>query len=342
MKNITLFLALALPLIGFSQNNVTFQVDMNQYSKTAIGQVEILGSFNNWSGDVNILSDANNDGVYDATISIPSGSIEYLFFVDTNSLNEYEKEDFNSTQPFCTTGNPPFVNRVFSVTGDTTLPAVCWESCVNCASTPSNSDVTFQVDMSNYTGSYTDVNLNGTFNNFCGSCAVMTDANNDMIYELTVTVPNDTIQWLFTVDGFTDQEVFTSGDPCTKTTIDGTNTFVNRVFVPSGDTTLPDVCWNYCVDCASIGVEENWISELTIQPNPTNGVITLKGELQSKSNLSIMIYNIQGKLMYQEELNADLLIDHELNLSHLSDGLYMLSLDNGESTVQDKIVITHQ
>ena len=258
MKKITLLLIGLLPFLGIAQTtyNVTFQVDMNQYNATNISNVEVFGSFNNWAGGVNIMSDSNNDGVYEATVAIPAGAIEYLFFVDSNAMFEYNPEDFSSTQPFCTTGNPPFVNRSFTVSADTTLGVVCWESCTDCSSTPSTSNLTFQVDMSQYTGSYNEVNLNGTFNGFCGSCAVMTDANNDMIYDITVNVPNDTIEWLFTVDGFTDAESFTPGTSCTKTTIDGPNTFVNRVFVPSGDTTLPVVCWNYCVDCASIGTEE--------------------------------------------------------------------------------------
>ncbi len=107
MKKITLLSLVLLPFLGFSQTtyNVTFQVDMNQYNATSIGNVEVFGSFNNWAGGVTIMSDANSDGVYDVTVAMPAGAIEYLFFVDSNSMFEYNGEDFNSTQPFCTTGS---------------------------------------------------------------------------------------------------------------------------------------------------------------------------------------------------------------------------------------------
>ena len=51
----------------------------------------------------------------------------------------------------------------------------------------------FQVDMSEYTGSYSQVNLNGSFNGWCGH-AIMTDDDADGIYELAVELAADTIE----------------------------------------------------------------------------------------------------------------------------------------------------
>ena len=42
-------------------------------------------------------------------------------------------------------------------------------------------NVTFQLDMSEFTGSFTTPELNGTFNAWCGDCAPMTDADMDGI-----------------------------------------------------------------------------------------------------------------------------------------------------------------
>ena len=80
--------------------------------------------------------------------------------------------------------------------------------------------VLFQVDMSEYAGTYNQVNLNGSFNGWCGSCAVMTDENADGIYELAVELAADTIEYKFTVDGWSAQEEFAEGTACTST-IDG-------------------------------------------------------------------------------------------------------------------------
>ena len=48
-------------------------------------------------------------------------------------------------------------------------------------------NVTFQVDMNDYTGSFTTPEVNGTFNSWCGNCNAMSDPEGDDIW--TVTLP---------------------------------------------------------------------------------------------------------------------------------------------------------
>ncbi len=109
--------------------------------------------------------------------------------------------------------------------------------------------VSFAVDMNNYSGSFNTVNLNGDFNGWCGACNPMADPDMDGVWEVSLPLPaNDSIEYKFTVDGWTDQENFVGGESCTKTS----GGFTNRFLIYNGNTTLPTVCWNYCVDCASV------------------------------------------------------------------------------------------
>ena len=78
-------------------------------------------------------------------------------------------------------------------------------------------DVTFIVDMRDYSGSYTTVHLNGDFNSWCGTCNPMTDPEGDSIWTVTLPLTADSIEYKFTLDGWTGQESLTSGTACTKT-----------------------------------------------------------------------------------------------------------------------------
>ena len=69
-------------------------------------------------------------------------------------------------------------------------------------------DVTFQVDMSEYAGAYGSVNINGSFNGWCGACAAMTDADADGIFDITISLAPGTYEYKFTLDGWTAQEEF--------------------------------------------------------------------------------------------------------------------------------------
>jgi hypothetical protein len=115
------------------------------------------------------------------------------------------------------------------------LPMMAW----------AQNDVTFIVDMSQYTGSTTNgVFVNGTFNNWCGSCNPMSDPEGDSIWTVTLPLTDSTFEFKFTVDGWTDDEGFTQGDPCTVT--DPSGVYTNRFAAVAGDTILPGYAWESC------------------------------------------------------------------------------------------------
>ena len=79
-----------------------------------------------------------------------------------------------------------YTNRTLTVSEDTTLPVVCWESCDPCSSGPASYNVTFEVDMNAVSQSFTAPEINGAFNGWCGNCWQMTDPDGDNVWEYTV------------------------------------------------------------------------------------------------------------------------------------------------------------
>ena len=111
--------------------NVTFQVDMNQVT-AGFTTPEVNGTWNNWCGNCNPMTDADGDGIWEATIPLLSGSYEYKFSADNWTIQE-----MNDPTASCTNGNATYTNRVLSVgTADITVPVVCWGSCDPCFYSP--------------------------------------------------------------------------------------------------------------------------------------------------------------------------------------------------------------
>ena len=141
---------------------MTFSVDMNEYAGDAYSNVYVNGSFNGWCGECAIMSDEDGDGVWMVDIDLPDGSHEFKF-----TLDGWTGEEIFEGGESCTLTTSGFTNRLIQVAGDATLPTVCWNSCVACGETDTGAveyDVTFQVDMNQYTGTYGTVNCNGSFN----------------------------------------------------------------------------------------------------------------------------------------------------------------------------------
>ena len=197
------------------------------------------------------MSDDDGDGTYTVTVSVPEGtSGNYIFLNSPSSGGDWGAKENLAGQSCADPGN--YDDRILpAVTGPATY-STCFGECSTdgtCGTAPESYAVTFQVDMSDYTGSYGAVNLNGGFAGWCGSCITMDDSDGDMVYTVTVDIAADTIEYKFTLDGWTAQEEFAGGESCTST-IDG---FTNRSYIVAADATLPVVCYNSCDACDGDG-----------------------------------------------------------------------------------------
>jgi uncharacterized repeat protein (TIGR01451 family) len=74
---------------------------------------------------------------------------------------------------------------------------------------------------------------------------------------------------------------------------------------------------------------------VSIYPNPTQNLATIEVNLDKASNISYTLFNIQGKLVRQEDLanKAIGLVKHEINLDGINPGIYILNISiNGKET----------
>ena len=244
--------------------NVTFQLDLRNQNSLTYLTPELNGIFNSWCGNCAQMTDLNNDSIWEITIPILEGSgpspapgWEYKFSADNWNI----QENLFVGDPCTFTLSPPYTNRIIVVTQDTILEPVCWESCADCFIPQSSYNVTFQIDMSNETG-FSIPEVNGEFNNWCGNCWPMSDANGDNIWEFTTLVDTSLQEYKFSADNWSIQEDLDSNLSCILTNYDSLALngwgFVNRNIHIYSDTILEPYCWNDCVSCVTTPTETSW------------------------------------------------------------------------------------
>jgi hypothetical protein len=170
--------------------------------------------------------------------------------------------------PSSITYNISFSNNNNTMTADINFGVGWWRFVYDRTTAPpvENPNVTFSVDMSQYSGTInTGVFINGTFNGWCGECTPMTNVGNN-VYQVTVSLPASSIQYKFTVDGWSAQEEFVFGLPCIDLIDDGFN---NRAYTVTESVTIPTVCFNSCNACETVAG-----STITLSSNPANGGTT--------------------------------------------------------------------
>ena len=91
------------------------------------------------------------------------------------------------------------------------------------------------------------------------------------------------------------------------------------------------------------GIEEGQssISALSVFPNPTPGNITVSAELTGKTDLTILISNMLGEIIYSKELKNISVILNPVDLSDKARGVYNLSVRTTGALLNRKIILTN-
>lgn len=110
-------------------------------------------------------------------------------------------------------------------------------------------DVTFQVNMNDYAGTFTTVNVSGEFNEWSSESNPLSDDDGDGVYSATLNLPVGLYEYKFTLDNGAAQENLAITGSCVQVTVDGADIFVNRKLALAGDEELAPVCFNSCYDC---------------------------------------------------------------------------------------------
>lgn len=270
-----LYYSLCLLLVAAStavaQNfNVTFQVDMNTQT-TVDDTVSVAGNFqvaagyaSDWTPGITRLTDTNMDGVYDLTVQLPAGSYEYKFINGAAwGLDE-------SVPGACQVNG----NRGITVSGDTTIPVVCFAMCTTCPQNVDTVEVTFQVEMRYLTVQPT-VSIAGDFQSevpgmgwgdWTPGVTVLTDPNQDSIYTLTVMLPEGTYAYKY-INGTAWGQDESVPAACAV----NNNREIN--VVGPGPMTIPAHCFASCSACVAPLPAIN----VTFRVNMTNEIVNSGG-----------------------------------------------------------------
>lgn len=259
-------------------------------------------------------------------IELAPGDYEYKY-----SSDGWDIEESLTPGSLCTITTGEFTNRTLTVgADDLTLPTVCWNSCVACGESTQKT-ITFRVDMSDFTGTFTLPQVKGTFNDWCLDCAPMSDMGNG-VWELAIALEPGNYEYKYSSDGWDIQETLTAGQICTTE-----GEFINRTLTVTQDSVLNTVCWGSCVACESSSIENNELSLVNIYPNPTNGVLKVEGQI-TENQYEIVLTDLQGRVVYSQATSASL-INETINLVNTQSGVYMLMIKTVNSSRVERIVL---
>ena len=94
---------------------------------------------------------------------------------------------------------------------------------------------------------------------------------------------------------------------------------------------------DFCTVQPALGIKENALANFSVYPNPTKGLLNihLNGNLDGKTTLTL--FDIQGRNILTKQASSD---SETLNIDNLQNGVYLLSIENGNQKATKKIVLS--
>jgi len=311
-----------------SKVNITFSVDAKNVPLTANDTVTINGTFNGWCGACNPMTKIIGTNIWTTTIALDTAT-EFEFKYAVGAW--VSQENLVTTLP-CTKTTGNFTNRVYRTSKVN-------DSACNGTGGPTKTYLTFQLDMSKNKPAATDtVTLNGSFNGWCGACTPMTKKPGTDIYMATLLLNKDSVyDFKYSIGNWTSQETLKEGMTCTTTK----SGFTNRtITVSKVNDTLPEVCWESCSKCETIGVAEQALNNVKVYPNPATETLFVELGKILENDSKILVYNMIGEVLIskssnQNNGNGTINLDTHL----LKQGIYLLKIeaDNAVKTIKFQI-----
>lgn len=81
------------------------------------------------------------------------------------------------------------------------------------------------------------------------------------------------------------------------------------------------------------------LQNMSVYPNPSNGIFTLNGLASNNGNSVLEIHNTIGQLVYKENVGIKMLTNKQVDLSGLPQGIYLLQLSSDLGKFTQRIVI---
>jgi hypothetical protein len=298
--------------------------------------VNLSGTFNSWSGDANPMSDADGDGIYSTTLSLPVGLYEYKFTLD--NWTAQENLDITSTCAQVTfSGSDVFVNRKLALSGDTELSPVCFNSCYDCGDAVK---INYNLGLNGATADPGGVYLAGGAE-FGAPNARFRMYDNDMdgVYSIQIERQRGYGGYFTFTNGacadFSCKENI-GGLPCARP-----ENFNDRYLSPVQQDTTVATCLSSCAtasDCTSSATElagpGAWME---VMPTLASDEVRILFRELTKNDARVQIVDIAGRVVWQQQWQ---LAPNQVNLkvAGWQSGMYFISAENGGRRITGRFV----
>lgn len=155
------------------------------------------------------------------------------------------------------------------------------------------------------------------------------------LYSATISVPQNSTYFYRFVNGTEEEAV-----PEACGAEDGNGTLARSVTVAEEPAVVVDVvCFALCQTCILDGIGSIPNAQLSIAPNPSNGLLNYNLTMEEASDLQLVITNAIGEVIYQNFLENQSVYQEKIDLTTYPNGLYWVRFTNDKQQLVEPFVL---
>ena len=95
------------------------------------------------------------------------------------------------------------------------------------------------------------------------------------------------------------------------------------------------------VSSSVVSTESFELSNFSLFPNPSNGILSVKFETNSNDEVGVQVFDLQGRRIFNKAYNSDRLVFEEsINVGNLANGIYLVQVNQGNRSTTKNIIIS--
>ena len=92
-------------------------------------------------------------------------------------------------------------------------------------------------------------------------------------------------------------------------------------------------------NCSTLGIESVGLASFEVYPNPSRGNFTVQFNSTSNSTITIAVYDISGRIIFENNYTNTGLFSQNIQLTTLQAGVYIVNVNDGDKKEAKRIII---
>jgi subtilisin-like proprotein convertase family protein len=95
------------------------------------------------------------------------------------------------------------------------------------------------------------------------------------------------------------------------------------------------------ISSSVVSTESFELSNFSLFPNPTDGIIFVKFETSSSARVGVQIFDLQGRTIFERAYNSDQVVfEQSINIGNIANGVYIVQVNQGDRSTTKNMIIS--